>query len=74
MSDLLAVAVALLAAYVSTGVLVLVAVDPVRDGSLPADEVAHTILAWPVVGFVAVAGIYALWATQREVENMGDKR
>ncbi|UXF51007.1 MAG: hypothetical protein HQRvContig04_37 [Haloquadratum phage sp.] len=70
MSNVLVVAIALFAAYVSTGVLVLVAVDRIRSEPLAADEVAHTILAWPVVGIVAVAGLYALWATQKELETL----
>ncbi|MDB2293715.1 hypothetical protein PM085_15770 [Halorubrum ezzemoulense] len=70
MSDLFVVTTAVVGAYVSTGLLVLVAVDRIRTEPLPADQVAHTILAWPIVGFVAVAGVYAVWATQREVDEL----
>jgi len=75
MSDLLAVAAAVLMMYFGVGAVALAIYDHVTDGSVTdrADAV-EIVASWPVITFVVLGGLCALWATQRELENLSGER
>jgi hypothetical protein len=71
MSELFALASVLAVGYFGVGLAVLGLHDRAVGGDvIRPPEAARIIVGWPVIGFVVIAGLYALWATQREVEKL----
>jgi len=57
--------------YVAVGVQAAILYDVVIDGGTDGWAEAGKIVAgWPPIAFTALAGLYAMWATQRELDKL----
>lgn len=73
MSNVLGIAIiALVAAgYVAAGMLTAVVYGIATDSDTNNWAKATRIVAgWPIIVFTALTGLYALWATQRELDKL----
>jgi uncharacterized membrane protein len=68
----LVVVVLLAIGYVAAGVVTAYVYDTITDGGVNgAREALRVVAGWPVIAWTALASLYALWATKRELDNLG---
>ena len=74
-SVLIVIASLLAVGYVAAGVLTAIVHDMITDtGTDGWEDVSRIVFGWPIAVFVALTVLYGMWATQRELDNLGGLR